>query len=331
MLEQGKNEYITDLKNYFDSKDEIMRKVGVYEFDHFLDVVNKLSIIPKSAKLIQKIETMNYQETAMETAFIKVSKREMWIELLGPESETVTSDSQIKVRGFVHCSNISLIPGKKINITVNNKNYKTDVYDNGAFHQIVELAPGKNKIEISISSLELGIVSLAIYVERISSDDVFLGNLLTKDIVPGKSVGGLNLGTSVKEIMKMMGEPDKIENGEGRQKYFVYNYNKEKKREYGLMLTIEDDILITIFVFNKNFVAPGDIKVGSSAMKIQEKYKDQIDKKYYIMQKNDLGGSNIIFPRIGIGFMVKSDAKAGEGIIMNIMILKPLPSWTQKL
>jgi len=160
---------------------------------------------------------------------------------------------------------------------------------------------------------------------------VILANLPTKDIVPGKSVGGLKLGTSSKDIKKMMGEPDKVEKGEGSQKYFVYNYNKDKKREYGLMLTIENDKLITIFVFDKNFVAPGGLKVGASAMKIQEKYKDQIDKKYYIMQKNDLGGSDIIFPRIGIGFMVKSDAKAGEGIIMNIMILKPLPSWTQKL
>jgi hypothetical protein len=155
-------------------------------------------------------------------------------------------------------------------------------------------------------------------------------NLPTKDIVPGKSVGGLKLGTSAKEIKKMMGEPDKVEKGEAGQKYFVYNYNKDKKREYGFMLTIEDDILITIFVFDKNFLAPGGIKVGASAMKIQEKYKDQIDKKYYIMQKNDLGGSDIIFPRIGIGFMVKSDAKAGEDLITNIMILEPIPDWTQK-
>ncbi len=159
---------------------------------------------------------------------------------------------------------------------------------------------------------------------------VILANLPTKDIVPGKSVGGLKLGTSSKDIKKMMGEPDKVEKGEGSQKYFVYNYDKDKKREYGLMLTIENDKLITIFVFDKNFVAPGGLKVGASAMKIQEKYKDQIDKKYYIMQKNDLGGSDIIFPRIGIGFMVKSDAKAGDDLITNIMILEAIPDWTQK-
>jgi len=157
-----------------------------------------------------------------------------------------------------------------------------------------------------------------------------LVNLPTKEIVPGKSVGGLKLGTSVASIKKMMGEPDSVEKGEEGQKYFKYNYNADKKREYGLMLTIENDKVISIFVFGDNFVAPGGIKVGVSSKKVMDKYKDQIDKKYYLMAENELEGINIIFPRIGIGFMVKEDKGKNDELVTNIMILEPIPDWVNQ-
>ena len=61
-----------------------------------------------------------------------------------------------------------------------------------------------------------------------------------------------------------------------------------------------------------------------------EKYKSQIDKNYYIMAENKLGGLNIIFPRIGIGFMLKEDKKKNDELITNIMILEPIPNWVKK-
>jgi hypothetical protein len=159
---------------------------------------------------------------------------------------------------------------------------------------------------------------------------IAFANLPNKDIVPGKSVGGLKLGTSVKGIKSLMGEPDKTQKGEGSQKYFIYNYDKDKEREYGLMLTIENDKLVSIFVFDKGFIAPGGLKVGESYKKAKEKYKDQIKKGYYIQAPNNLNGYDVIFPRIGIGFMYKHDDNAGDDLITNIMILEPIPDWTKE-
>jgi len=159
---------------------------------------------------------------------------------------------------------------------------------------------------------------------------VAMANLPTKDIVPGKSVGGLKLGATVKQVKSMMGEPNKVEKGEDGQKYFTYDYDADKQKEYGLLLTIENDKVVSIFVYGDNFVAPGEIKVGVSSEKVMEKYKEQVAKKYYLMAENDLGGLNIIFPRVGIGFMVKEDKGKNDELVTCIMVLEAIPDWVNK-
>ena len=93
-------------------------------------------------------------------------------------------------------------------------------------------------------------------------------NLDNKDIIPGKSVGGIEIGSSVPDLILKIGEPDleqAADTGIPGQTNLIYHYDKDKDREYGLIFTTENDVIISIKSEGRNgYTTKEGITVGVS-------------------------------------------------------------------
>ena len=156
--------------------------------------------------------------------------------------------------------------------------------------------------------------------------------LENKDIIPGKSVGGVKIGSSEQDLIAKIGEPDleqAADTGVAGQTNLIYHYDKDKGREYGLIFTVENGKIISIKSEGpNNYATPEGIKVGSSMKEVEEVYADQLDSGYYAFAEDTSSGWKIvIFPRKGIGFMGKYDAGKGDVIVTVIMVEAADPQW----
>lgn len=152
----------------FERGKALLLKIGADKIvSDFLDA--KLTLLMKSSGGLEAIKTVprisHWMERnavfyliskSLETAFIQVKENTLWIEIIEP-TQNITNNSALNIIGRVHCSNISTIANKEATITVNGSTtYNASLSNTGDFHQSVTLKPGKNDIEIAVTSSTLG-------------------------------------------------------------------------------------------------------------------------------------------------------------------------------
>lgn len=119
---------------------------------------------------------------------------------------------------------------------------------------------------------------------RIISNPIFVKN---NDII-------LELGMSIDQLKFLMGEPDRIEDGEMNSNYYTYNNKPNTYKDY-IMIQVKDNRIIGFSTNSKNWILSGNIKVGNKySVDLYAKFKKKHNSNNYTLNIYNSKSDNTI-------------------------------------